>query len=184
MINKKKIRNLHSTLGYLYVGLIISFSLSGIMMNHRESWHPEKYTIKTSPIELKEIPSKENLNDESVELFVKGLGIEDKIRRHMVKKGELRIMCNSHDIEVDLKTGKGEITEFVKTPFVSHIMGLHKSTSNWWIYYSDIFALSLITIAVTGILLIPNQAKQKRKAIALMIAGVIFPIIFILFLAF
>jgi hypothetical protein len=35
-------------------------------------------------------------------------------------------------------------------------MSLHKNTSNFWIYYSDIFALSLITIALTGTIMIKS----------------------------
>ena len=42
-----KARNLHRDLGYFYIGLIISFAFSGILMNHRDSWHPEKYTVQT-----------------------------------------------------------------------------------------------------------------------------------------
>ena len=47
------IRNLHRDLGYFYIGLIISFAFSGILMNHREDWHPEKYTVETKAIEVK-----------------------------------------------------------------------------------------------------------------------------------
>ncbi|WP_258012176.1 hypothetical protein [Flavobacterium psychrophilum] len=36
-----KARNLHRDLGYFYIGLIISFAFSGVLMNHREHWHPE-----------------------------------------------------------------------------------------------------------------------------------------------
>ena len=42
-------RAIHRDLGYFYVGLIISFAVSGIMMNHRNQWHPEKYVIEKSP---------------------------------------------------------------------------------------------------------------------------------------
>lgn len=183
-MNKKKVRNLHSTLGFFYVGLIISFALSGLMMNHREYWQPEKYTIQSTKISLPAPLDKNALNDDGrVEQLIKQLGIDDKVRRHMVRKGELRISCGTHDVDVDLKTGEGEITEFIKTPFISQIMGLHKSTSDWWIYYSDIFALSLIMIAVTGMLLMPTQKQQRRRAWILAIAGVVFPILFILLLA-
>jgi len=47
---KLNIRNIHRDLGYLYVGLIISFALSGMFFNHRDSWHPEKYTVKITEI--------------------------------------------------------------------------------------------------------------------------------------
>ena len=53
MISPLKARNLHRDLGYFYIGLIISFAFSGILMNHRDSWHPEKYTIQTKAISVK-----------------------------------------------------------------------------------------------------------------------------------
>jgi hypothetical protein len=51
-MKKKTFRNLHRDLGYFYIGLIISFAFSGLMMNHRDSWHPEKYTTETKSIEV------------------------------------------------------------------------------------------------------------------------------------
>jgi hypothetical protein len=38
------IRNLHRDLGYFYIGLIISFAFSGILMNHREQFGIQKNT--------------------------------------------------------------------------------------------------------------------------------------------
>ena len=43
-----KARNLHRDLGYFYIGLIISFALSGILMNHRDQFHAEKYNVEGS----------------------------------------------------------------------------------------------------------------------------------------
>jgi hypothetical protein len=53
MTSPLKARNLHRDLGYFYIGLIISFAFSVILMNHRDSWHPEKYTVETKAIEFK-----------------------------------------------------------------------------------------------------------------------------------
>jgi hypothetical protein len=61
-------------------------------------------------------------------------------------------------------------------------MKLHKNTSNWWIYYSDIFALSLITIAITGAIMIPvGKFTFKRRGWKLALAGIVVPIL-VLFL--
>ena len=81
-----KARNLHRDLGYFYIGLIISFAFSGILMNHREHWHPEKYTTETKAIQVK-LPPEHEINEKYVENLGKNLGIDDKIRRHNVKKG-------------------------------------------------------------------------------------------------
>jgi hypothetical protein len=81
-----------------------------------------------------------------------------------------------------MDTGKGEIVSFVKTPIISQTMKLHKSTSNWWIYYSDIFGLSLITIALTGAIMIPaGKFTFKKRGWKLALAGLIVPLLILIF---
>ena len=72
---------------------------------------------------------------------------------------------------------------FLKTPIISQTMKLHKSTSNFWIYYSDIFALSLITIALTGTVMVKGgKFSFKERGWKLALAGIIFPLIFLFLL--
>ena len=183
-MNKQTFRNLHRDLGYFYIGLIVSFALSGILMNHRESWHPEKYTVETKAITVKLPVKEEEITEKYAEELGKQLGIDDKFRRHRVKDGEFKISFEKNDVEIDLKTGKGEIVTFNKTPFISQTMKLHKNTSNWWIYYGDIFGLSLIIIAITGTIMIPaGKFSFKRRGWKLAVAGIIFPLIVLLFLS-
>jgi hypothetical protein len=180
-MNKKTFRNLHRDLGYFYIGLIVSFALSGLMMNHRESWHPEKYTTETKAVEVK-LPPESEINEKFAEDLGRQLGIDDKFRRHNVKKDVFKISFENHDVEIDMKTGKGEIVSFLKTPIISQSMKLHKNTSNFWIYYSDIFALSLIIIALTGTIMIKGgKFSFKQRGWKLAIAGVIFPLLFLVF---
>ena len=124
-----QVRNLHRDLGYFYVGLIISFAFSGILMNHREHWHPEKYSVQTKAISVN-IPKDAEITEKYAEELGKQLGIDDKFRRHKVKENELKISFEKNDVEIDLKTGKGEVVTFVKTPIISQTMKLHKNTSN------------------------------------------------------
>jgi len=149
-------------------------------MNHREHWHPEKYTVNSKPIQI-EIP-KEEITEKYAEELGKKLRIDDKIKRHKVKENQLKIAFENHEIEIDLKTGKGELETFTKTPIISQAMKLHKNTSNWWIYYSDIFGLSLITIAITGIVMIKvGNNTFKKRGWKLAIAGLLVPLLILFF---
>jgi hypothetical protein len=182
-MKKINFRNLHRDLGYFYIGLIISFAFSGLMMNHRESWHPEKYITETKSIEV-QLPEESEINEKYAEDLGKKLGIDDKLRRHMIKKGTLKISFEKHDMEIDMKTGKGEIVTFFKTPIISQSMTLHKNTSNFWIYYSDIFAISLIIIALTGTIMIKaGKFSWKNRGWKLAVAGVLFPLLFLFLLS-
>ncbi len=177
------IRNLHRDLGYFYLGLIISFSLSGIILNHRSSWHPEKYTVETKNINVTP-PTEDQLSEKYAEALGKQFELNDKFRRQTVKDGKFRVSFEKHDIEIDIATGAGEIVAFKKTPILSQSISLHKSTSDWWIYYSDIFGISLIVIAVTGAIMIPaGKFTFKRRGWKLALAGILFPLIFLFLLA-
>lgn len=179
-MKKINFRNLHRDLGYFYIGLIVSFAFSGLMMNHRESWHPDKYTTQTKSIEV-QLPNKGEIDDAFAKDLGKKLGIDDKMRRQMVKKETFKISFEKHDVEIDMKTGKGEIVSFFKTPIISQSMNLHKNTSNFWIYYSDIFALSLIIIALTGTIMIKaGKFSWKNRGWKLAVAGVVFPLLFLI----
>ncbi len=177
----QKIRDLHRDLGYFYLGLIVTFAFSGILMNHREHWHPEKITVESKPVELQLPENESDINEEFAQKTAEAQGLEGKVRRHMIRKGTLRIQLENAEIEVDAKTGKGEVTQFIKTPIVSQAMKLHKNTSNWWIYFSDIFGISLIIIAITGTLMVKHgKYTFKRYGWKLALAGIVFPLIFLL----
>lgn len=177
-----KARNLHRDLGYFYIGLIISFALSGILMNHRDQFHAEKYNVETKNIEVK-LPNKEAISEDFAKNIIKQFDVADTYRKHKIKGETLRISFKNTDVEVDLNTGKGELTTYNKTPIISQMMKLHKSTSNWWIYYADIFGLSLITIAITGAIMIPaGKFSFKNRGWKLALAGVIIPLIVLFFI--
>jgi len=179
-MKKLNLRAIHRDLGYFYVGLIISFAFSGILMNHRSSWHPEKFTVETKQIQVDLPKNKKDVSNVYVGKLASSLKIDDKLKRHSVRKGELHIMFDNTDVNIDMKTGKGDMVSFRKTPLISQIMSLHKNTSNWWIYYSDIFGLSLITIAITGMLLLKHGKHTfKRRGWKLAIVGIMFPILFL-----
>jgi uncharacterized protein len=181
-MNQQKIRGLHRDLGYFYIGLIISFAASGILMNHRESWHPGEYDVQTKEIQI--TPPKDSITEDDAKNFITQFGIKDSFRKFKLKGCSLRISYKNTDVEVDLITGKGEIETYQKTPIISHMMKIHKNTSNWWIYYSDIFGISLITIAITGAIMIPvGKFSFKLRGWKLAVLGLIMPLLILILVA-
>nr|WP_299423082.1 PepSY-associated TM helix domain-containing protein [uncultured Emticicia sp.] len=177
-------RSLHRDLGYLYVGLIISFSISGILQNHRDAWKPEKYSSETKQVSVQLPQDEKELTEDFAKNLGEKLGIKDKFRRSTVKKGELKISYEKNEVEIDIKSGKGEIVTYSNTPLISQMHLLHKSTSNWWIYYSDVFGIALLTIAITGMMMIKKgKFSFKERGWKLAAAGIIFPLVFLLFMS-
>ena len=175
-------RNIHRTLGYFYVGLIISFSISGIFLNHRRVWHPGKYVSERTEITVKPV-SPDSVNDAFITKLTTDFAIKDKLRRFRVEKGELKVSYEKHDVEIILETGKGSIETYKKTPVLGEFTQLHQDTNDWWIYYSDVFGFSMAIIAFTGMFIAKGKYGFKRIGWKLALAGIIFPLIFLLLLS-
>ena len=177
-------RNIHRDLGYFYVGLIIAFSISGVFLNHRQAWHPSRYKVDNSTITIK-MPADETLiTKEFADQVNQEYAINDVIRRFKLADGKFEISFEKHDLKVDAKTGVGELVTYRKVPVLAQMTKLHQDTSKWWIYYSDIFGIAMLTIAITGMLMIPNGRQSfKTRGWKLALAGIIFPLVFLFLLS-
>ena len=142
-------RNTHRDIAYFYVGLIISFSLSGIFLNHRQSWNPKRYTYESKDISVAQV-NKDSINDNFIKMFTSEQGIEDELRRFSVDGEKLKISYVNHDVTIDLSTRNGKIESYRTTPVLGQMTKLHLDTSKWWIYYSDVFGVAMLVIAFTG----------------------------------
>ena len=176
-------RNTHRDIAYFYVGLIISFALSGIFLNHRQSWHPRRYAYEKREIAVPAPIQKDSINEEWVKGFAKEQRIDDHVRRFTAENNQLRISFEKNDVTVDLQTGKGRIETYTTTPLLGQMTQLHQDTSKWWIYYSDIFGVAMLTIASTGMFIEKGRLSFKSRGWKLALAGIIFPLIFLFLLS-
>ncbi len=172
-------RNIHRDLAYFYLGLIIAFSISGIFLNHRQSWHPRRYVSDLQAIKVANIPMPDSINEE----FVKRLGAEQKIadpmRRFRIEKGELLVSYTNTDLKINLQTGEGSKETYKTTPILGQMTKLHQDTSQWWIYYSDIFGFAMFVIALTGMFIGKGEMSFRQRGWKLALAGLLFPLIFL-----
>lgn len=175
-------RNTHRDIAYFYVGLIIAFSISGIFLNHRQSWHPRRYTYDKKEITIPVPPNKEVINEAFIANFTQEQGISDNLRRFNVDGTNLRISYASHDVQIDITTGKGKIETYRITPLLGQMTILHVDTSKWWIYYSDIFGVAMTVIAITGMFIESGKNNFRNRGWKLAVAGLIFPLIFLFLL--
>ncbi|MEZ5042181.1 MAG: PepSY-associated TM helix domain-containing protein [Saprospiraceae bacterium] len=176
-------RNIHRDFAYFYVGLIISFSFSGIFLNHRQVWHPMRYKYASTEITLDKPVLADQVNDAYLKEFSKNFNIDDPIRRYAVDGNTLRITYADHDAEVDLASGKGKIGEYRQTPMLGQMTELHVTTNKWWIYYSDIFGMAMLTIAITGMFLSKGSMSFKSRGWKLALVGILFPLFFLFLLS-
>lgn len=176
-------RNTHRDIAYFYLGLIIAFSFSGIFLNHRQVWHPIRYTYNKQEIQLPVDMMKDSVNDRFVAAFTEKYKIDDNVRRFSMDGNQLRISYVNNDVQVDLTTGKGKIENYRTTPILGQMTKLHIDTSKWWIYYSDIFGVAMLVIAGTGMFIQKGEYSFWGRGWKLAAVGIIFPLIFLFLLS-
>jgi hypothetical protein len=173
-------RNTHRDLAYFFLGLIIAFSFSGIFLNHRQAWHPRRYTYNSQEITLKSLVSKDSVNDLFIAAITEEFKIDDPMRRFSVDGDKLRISYANNDVQIDLVTGKGKIESYRTTPILGQMTQLHQDTSKWWIYYSDIFGIAMMVIAM---FIQKGENSFWGRGWKLALVGIIFPLIFLFLLS-
>jgi hypothetical protein len=175
-------RNTHRDIAYFYLGLIIAFSFSGIFLNHRQKFSPRRYTSETKEIAITPMV-KDSVNDAYITTFTKSQQIEDDFRRFSFQENTLRISYANHDVDVDITTGQGKIVKYKTIPVLGQMTKLHVDTSQWWIYYSDVFGIAMLTIAITGMFIERGKNSFQSRGWKLALLGIIFPLIFLFLLS-
>jgi hypothetical protein len=158
-------RNIHRDIAYFYLGLILAFSFSGIILNHRQDWYPMDYSYETKEVEL-EIPA--DIAQLDSQEYIKKISTQwdlaDAYDSHRIRENELRVHYKDNVIlDADITTGKGLIEYKRKVPFLGHTMFLHKTTNSFWIWYSDIFGVAMLVIAITGMLITKARTVLEKE---------------------
>ncbi len=182
-INIRKICSfLHRDLGFFFTGLIISFALSGIALNHRASWNPSKYVFHTETVKT-ELPGEgESFDEAFCKKAFEHLGMNKDFRGVRVRGRNVRIYYKNGIININKRTGEGELEAYKKRPLLGQMVQLHLSANSWWIWFSDLFALSLIIITITGLMLNRGKNGFRYRGWKLMVSGLVVPVVFVLFI--
>jgi hypothetical protein len=172
-------RATHRDLGYFFVAMILIYSISGIAINHLDDWNPS-YNIKTWTNTLAQKETKESLNKAKVKAILKDLGVKNRYRKHyfpnpntckvIVKNGSLQINISNNTVDVELIQRK---------PILHTVNWLHYNPNVYWKWFSDIFAVALIILAISGMFILKGKNGLKWRGTILISLGVILPLIFL-----
>jgi hypothetical protein len=167
--------NIHRDLGYFISGLIIIYSLSGIALNHIDDWNPD-FVIQKKEVALK--PSKrENITPE----VLKEIGALVQETNYKVydfpTANQIKIYYDNASLHLNLATGKGLYESVVRRPLFYQFNVLHKNSMSGWKWFSDAFAVVLILITITGLVIARGKFGFSIRGKWLVIAGMLIPII-------
>ncbi|MDA3952263.1 MAG: PepSY-associated TM helix domain-containing protein [Bacteroidales bacterium] len=181
-MNLRKLnRNIHRDLGYIFFFLTLIYGLSGIALNHIDDWNPS-YIVKHSEITInpKQL-NKKDLNRKNVIALIEEYTPSEKYKNHYFPdKITLKVFLKDGNLYVDLETGQGNLETSKRRPILHLSNYLHYNPQKWWTAISDIYAISLLVLAFSGLFILKGKNGIKRRGAWLTGLGIIVPIAYLL----
>jgi hypothetical protein len=170
------LRAIHRDVGYLAVGFTIIYAISGIAMNHIDSWDPsfraESRTLSITPVA-------DELDDDEAAAYVsKAAGLEapstvyragDEVR--LEYENGTKVTAIGEQVTVQARSDRF---------FFRAAVWLHATRGKTaWKYISDIYAILLLYLAFSGLLMIKGRLGFKWRGSILVATGIAVPVMYI-----
>ena len=177
---RKLIRILHRDIGYVAVALTVIFSISGIAVNHINDWNPN-YIVEIDSVKIEPVADSLLSAEKVKNHVILQLNITDSIKSTFRKSpSEIDIFLDKKTISANVKTGI-VVVETIRNREAFKMMNfLHlNNPKKIWTWVSDIFAVSLILLAITGLFMIKGKNGFWGRGKWFFLLGILIPILFL-----
>ncbi len=171
-------RAIHRDLGHVAVGLTLIYAVSGLAVNHILDWDPS-FVAYSEVHELgAPIPG---TDDEAAAAAMKQLGVAGA-PRDVYREGpaDLQVVLDKRTLHVN--TTNGHVVDEGQRPrfFLRVVNWLHLSRGKKaWTVIADIYAVGLIFLAISGILMSPGRKGLFGRGGLFVLAGIAVPVVYI-----
>jgi len=180
---RKLNRTLHRDFGYFFFGMTIIYSVSGIVMNHGKPGGDASIVTRTEKFESHPV-SREKFDKDFIYEILELKEIPDSEFKSFYFPTQTSAMIylkNGH-IEYNLSSGNARLVTIKKRPILTEFNFLHyNKPKKLWTWFSDIYAGSLILLAITGLFILKGKNGLKGRGAILVSIGIIIPIAFLIF---
>ncbi len=171
-------RILHRDLGYFFFGMTLIYALSGIALNHIDDWNPS-YIIENRKISIGKALT-DSASAIAVKQFLATHSLAGEYKSHYSpRQGFLKIFIDNGSVDLDLNSGKGVIERLQRRPLFFHVNFLHYNPKKLWTWFSDLFCVGLMLVAITGLFILRGKKGITGRGAWLTGAGLLFPLIFL-----
>ena len=172
------VRAIHRDAGHIAVGLTFVYALSGLAVNHIEDWD-SNFESYQHQIELGGPIA--GSDDEAAAAVMARLDIKDTSPEvYRTAPDDLSIVLGKRTLHVNTMTGHivddGQRPRFfLRAPNWLHLNRGKKA----WTIIADLYAVGLIVLALTGILMTPGRKGLFGRGGVLILVGALVPILYV-----
>ncbi|PLX16569.1 MAG: hypothetical protein C0599_14945 [Salinivirgaceae bacterium] len=184
---RKLNRNVHRDLGYLFVGLTLIYAISGIALNHLHHWNPDYIKESYSANYSKDYDFSVN-REATIQQLLDDASIDYPMKSNILgTDGELKVFF-------DLGSGStGKVVIYPdekyyfvdiqkKRSFFFELDLMHRNNfKKIWTWVSDIYAIGLILLAITGMIILRGKKGFKKYGVWWVAAGIVIPVIILIY---
>jgi hypothetical protein len=174
-------RTIHRELSFFLSGMVLIYAISGLVMNHRDTINPH-YSVSRTELTLNDIPAQDNISRQSIEAIMQQIGVSEQYTKHYFpRENELKVFLKGgSSLVIDLASGKTIYESLRRRPLLSPMTRLHYNPGRWWTLFADFFAIGLIVITLTGVIMLKGKRGLWGRGGLELLAGILLPILFLL----
>ncbi len=168
---------LHRDIGYLVVALTLIYGVSGIAVNHTADWNPS-YAVEKRALEIG--PLAGETRDELVREARERLRLTDEPANAFRPDPEtLQLFYARLTYSIDIPTGKVLVEEVRPRRVLFEFNQLHlNAPKRVWTYIADLYAVSLIVVAITGMFVLKGKTGITGRGAWLVGLGLAIPLLY------
>lgn len=170
------LRALHRDIGYLAIGFTVIYAVSGIAMNHIDDWDP---SFDATERIVKIAPVADDATDDAAVALVTAAAGTGKPAEVLRAGDEVRLTYE----DGTMVTAIGDTVTIQQRDdrmFFRVAVWLHATRGKQaWKYISDVYALLLLYLAISGLFMIKGKLGIKWRGTMLVGAGIAVPVMYI-----
>ncbi|MBN2800313.1 MAG: PepSY-associated TM helix domain-containing protein [Deltaproteobacteria bacterium] len=165
---------LHRDIGYAVVGLTLVFATSGLLINHRRDWDAERVRVV---VERSYAPVAIDDRAAAQRYVMEALSLEKPKSAWWPIPGELELVYTDHTVRAHPVDGLAWEHREERRGLVKFLHDLHLNRlDRAWTILSDLYALSLATLAITGLFVLKGRNGLSGRGKWFVAAGVVIPL--------
>ncbi len=170
-------RAIHRDLGYFFFAMTIIYALSGIAINHVKDWNPN-FIVTTDEFT---VDISQPLTKERIKELLDEHDVNSSYRNHYKpSETELKVFLKDGSLSIDLTDGYAWLELSKKRPIFKPMNYLHYNPHIYWTWFSDIFCISLMILAISGLFIARGKKGITRRGAWLTALGILIPVIFLI----
>lgn len=177
-------RSLHRDIGYFCIGMTLIFAISGIALNHINDWDSNySITVQTHPITISQ---KQLKQADANQMVLNALSMQQqKVKaQYWQSPTQYKLFLDQGTLLIDTQQQSATVERIEPRFILRSLNFLHLNEAKQaWTWFSDIFALLLIYLAISALFMIKGKKGVLGARGLLVVSGFILPIGFVMIYA-